>query len=319
MEDGGSATLHPPSLILRPLYFRPMRRPPLSPSAGMLLVVTFWAGNFTATKVAFTEIEPLAFTALRFSLATLVIWLIVRRVERPGPMPREHILRLVALGVLGNSVYQLLFIEGLDRTPATKSAMILAVLPIAVTVAAAALGVEHVTRRQKIAVGVASIGVAAVLFARGGSIGGPLGLGELLLLLGVVVWTAYTLMLRSWALPLSPLRLTAWTLYTGTPILLLAGLPQLARTDWSAVTIIGWGGLLYSSMLSLVAAYIIWNGAVALLGASRTSVYQCLVPFLSAVIAFFVLNERPGPLHVLGGLLIVAGVLMAKQAAPAEG
>ncbi len=296
-----------------------MSRPSLSPAAGMLLVATFWAGNFTATKVAFTEIEPLAFTALRFSLATMVIWWIVRRVERPDPMPREHILRLVALGVLGNSVYQLLFIEGLDRTPATKSAMILAVLPIAVTVGAAALGIEHVTRRQKIAVGVASIGVAAVLFARGGSIGGPLGLGELLLLLGVVIWTAYTLMLRSWALPLSPLRLTAWTLYTGTPILLLSGMPQLARTDWGAVTIIGWGGLLYSSMLSLVAAYIIWNGAVARLGASRTSVYQCLVPFLSAVIAFFVLDERPGPLHVLGGLLIVAGVLLAKQPTAPEG
>jgi drug/metabolite transporter (DMT)-like permease len=296
-----------------------MRRPSLSPAAGMLLVVLFWAGNFTATKVAFTELGPLAFTAMRFALATVVIWFIVRRVEGPAPIPREHVPRLIALGVLGNSVYQLLFIEGLVRTPATKSAMILAILPIAVTVGAAALGIEHVTRRQRVAVAVASIGVAVVLLARGGSIGGPLGLGELLLLVGVVAWTAYTLMLRSWALPLSPLRLTAWTLYTGTPLLVLAGLPQIWRTEWSGVTIIGWGGLLYSALLSLVAAYIIWNGAVAKIGASRTSVYQCLVPFFSAIIAFFVLDERPGPLHVLGGLLIVGGVLLAKQPAAPEG
>lgn len=296
-----------------------MRRPSLSPSAGMLLVVLFWAGNFTATKVAFTELGPLAFTAMRFALATAVIWFIVRRVEGPGPIPRELVPRLIALGVLGNTVYQLLFVEGLVRTAATKSAMILAILPIAVTVGAAALGIEHVTRRQKVAVAVASIGVAVVLLARGGSIGGPLGLGELLLLLGVVVWTAYTLMLRSWALPISPLRLTAWTLYTGTPILVLAGLPQLWRTEWSGVTIIGWGGLLYSALLSLVAAYVIWNGAVAKIGASRTSVYQCLVPFLSAIIAFFVLDERPGPLHVIGGLLIVGGVLLAKQPTAPEG
>jgi drug/metabolite transporter (DMT)-like permease len=159
----------------------------------------------------------------------------------------------------------------------------------------------------------------AVLLARGGSIGGPLGLGELLLLLAVAVWTAYTLMLRSWALPLSPLRLTAWTVYTGTPLLVLAGLPQLLRTDWGAVTLVGWGGLLYSALLSLVLAYILWNGAVAVLGASRTSVYQCLVPFLTAIIAFVVLDERPGPLHVLGGLLIVTGVLLAKQTTAPEG
>jgi drug/metabolite transporter (DMT)-like permease len=48
-------------------------------------------------------------------------------------------------------------------------------------------------------------------------------------------------------------------------------------------------------------------------------VYQCLVPFLSAIIAFFVLDERPGPLHVLGGLLIIAGVLLAKQTSAPEG
>lgn len=285
----------------------------------MLLVVVFWAGNFTATKVAFTELGPLAFTAMRFALATAVIWAIVRRLEGPAPIPRHLVPRLIALGVLGNSVYQLLFIEGLVRTPATKSALILAILPIAVTVGAAVLGIEHVTRRQKLAVAVASVGVVAVLLARGGSIGGPLGLGELLILIGVVAWTAYTLMLRSWALPLSPLRLTAWTLYTGTPILVLAGLPQIWRTDWSGVTIIGWGGLLYSALLSLVAAYIMWNSAVAKLGASRTSVYQCLVPFLTAIIAFFVLDERPGPLHVIGGLLIIGGVLLAKQTAAPEG
>ena len=66
-------------------------------------------------------------------------------------------------------------------------------------------------------------------------------------------------------------------------------------------------------------AYILWNGAVAVLGASRTSVYQCLVPFLTAIIAFFVLDERPGPLHVIGGLLIVTGVLLAKQTSAPEG
>jgi drug/metabolite transporter (DMT)-like permease len=166
---------------------------------------------------------------------------------------------------------------------------------------------------------VASIGVVVVLLARGGSIGGPLGLGDLLLLAGVVAWTTYTLMMRSWAVPISPLRLTAWTLYTGTPILVLAGLPQLWRTDWGTVTVIGWGGVAYSALLSLVVAYILWNRAVATLGAARTAVYNSLVPFLSAVIAFFVLDERPGPLHVVGGLLIVAGVLLARQVPAPEG
>ena len=285
----------------------------------MLLVTLFWGGNFTATKIAFTEIPPLAFTALRFALATLVLWVIVGRLEGRRPLPPGALRKLVALGLVGQTVYQLLFIEGLARTSATKSAIILSTLPVAVAVGAAALKIEVVTARQRWAVLVATLGVAAVLAARGGSIGGPIGVGDLLLLGGVVAWTAYTLMLRRWALPMSTLSITAWTLYTGTPLLVLAGLPQLLGLDWGAVSVAGWGGTLYAALLSLVAAYLLWNRGVARLGAARASVYNTLVPFVAAVIAFLALNEVPGPLHVLGGLLIVAGILLARQAPAPEG
>lgn len=294
-------------------------QPRLSPATGMILVTLFWGGNFTATKIAFTEIPPLAFTALRFMIATAVLWVIVGRLEGRKPLPPGAFKRLLILGVVGQSIYQVFFIEGLARTSATKSAIILSTLPVAVTVGAALLRIEEVTSRQRWAVVVATVGVAAVLAARGGSIGGPIGVGDLLLFCGVIAWTAYTLMLRSWALPMSTLAITAWTLYTGTPLLVIVGLPQLVATEWGAVTIAGWGGTLYAAVLSLVAAYILWNRGVAQLGAARASVYNTLVPFVAAIIAFAALGEVPGPLHVLGGLLIVAGILLARQAPAPEG
>lgn len=284
-----------------------------SPTMGMLLVTLFWGGNFTATKIAFTEIDPLAFTALRFVIAAAVLWLIVRKVEGKLPRPRGTLWPLIALGVVGNTLYQMAFVEGLARTSATKSAMILAILPVSVTAGAALLGIETVSRRQKIAVGVATVGVALVLLARGGTIGGPIGAGDLLLLAAVVGWTTYTLLLRHWALPMSALSLTAWTLYTGTPGLVLVGLPQLLRTDWGAVTIAGWGGVAYSSLLSLVVAYVFWNRGVAILGASKAAIFNTIVPFVATVVAMAALGERPGPLHLAGGLLIIGGVLLTRK------
>ena len=285
----------------------------------MLLVVLFWGGNFTATKLAFTEIEPLAFTALRFALATLVIHAIVRRREGKRPLPEGALVPLILMGVVGNSGYQLFFMEGLARVSATKSALILTSLPAMVTLGAWALKIEQVTVRQRWAVVVATAGVLVVLFARGGSLDSGIGAGELFLLGGVVTWTAYTLMLRHYRLAMSSLSLTAWTLYTGTPLLILTGLPQLSRTDWGAISAPGWGGVLYASVLSLVAAYILWNRGVAALGAARASVYNCLVPFVATIVAMIGLGERPGPLHLLGGATIVAGVLMTRQAPAPEG
>jgi len=285
----------------------------------MLLVVLCWGGNFTATKLAFTEIDPLAFTALRFALATLVIHAILRRREGKRPLPEGALFPLILMGVVGNSGYQLFFMEGLARVSATKSSLILTSLPAMVTLGAWALKIEPVTVRQRWAVVVATAGVLVVLFARGGSIDSGIGAGELFLLGGVVTWTAYTLMLRHYRLAMSPLSLTAWTLYTGTPLLILTGLPQLSRTDWGAISAPGWGGVLYASILSLVVAYILWNRGVAVLGAARASVYNCLVPFVATLIAMIGLGERPGPMHLLGGAIIVSGVLMTRQAPAPEG
>lgn len=292
----------------------------LSPAAGMLLVTLFWGGNFTATKLAFAEIEPLAFTALRFALATVVIWCMVQRMEPPAPLPKGTLWPLIVLGVVGNTLYQLMFVEGLARTSATKTSLILAAMPVMVVVAASLLGIEKVTSRQKWAIVLATIGVVIVVFARGGSLsGGGITLGEGLLLGGVVTWGAYTLMLRHWKLPISSLRLTAWTLYTGTPGLVLIGIPALRRTDWSKVTIVGWGGTLYAALLSLIAAYILWNRGVAKLGAARTVAYNTLVPLVATVIAVIGLGERPGIAHLIGGVLIVGGVLLTRGEVAAEG
>jgi drug/metabolite transporter (DMT)-like permease len=279
----------------------------------MLLVVLFWGGNFTAVKLAFTQLDPLAFTAMRFAAGSIVLWWVVRWLEHPEPLPRGAFWPLVWLGLIGNTAYQVCFILGLDRTSATKSSLILAGMPAMVTLAAWILHVEPVTVRQRWAVLAATVGVVVVLLARGGSLGWGIGSGELLLLGANLLWAAYTLLLRRWKLPMSPLRITAWVTYTGTPGLVLLGLPGVLHTHWSTVSAAGWGGLAYSTLLSLVAAYIFWNYGVANLGASRTVVYNTMVPLVATVIAMIGLGERPGLFHLLGGALIIAGVLMTRR------
>ena len=287
----------------------------------MLLVVLFWAGNFTAAKIAFRDhLDPPAFTALRFVLATVVLWAIVRWVEGPTPLPKGAFWPLVVLGLIGNTVYQICFMEGLERTSATKSALILAGMPALVTIAAGVFGIERVTAGQRIAVLVATVGVVVVILGRGGSIDDGFGTGELLLLGAVFTWAVYTLLLRSWKLKMSALNLTAWTLYTGTPGLIIVGLPSLRHTDWHAVTWGAWAGLFYSALLSLVGAYVLWNRGVATLGAARTVVYNTVVPLVATIIAMVALHERPGLIHMAGGALIVCGVLLtARVPAAPEG
>jgi len=96
-------------------------------------------------------------------------------------------------------------------------------------------------------------------------------------------------------------------------VLLAAGLPSLIRMDWGAVSGMAWAGLLYSSAMSLVVAYILWNGSVRAIGSSRTAVFACLTPLVAMGSAAIILHERPTTMQLAGAGAILGGVLLSQR------
>ena len=275
----------------------------------MLLAVLFWGGNFTASKIAFVEISPLAFTAIRFTIGTVLLWLLLRWAEPDGKNPPELWGRMIWLGIVGNTIYQLCFVLGLARTTATNTSLLLAAMPTVVTVTAGLIGLETITRRQVFALAMATLGVVVVVGRNGFHTGGD-WLGDLLILTAVGCWTIYTIGTRRLGLQLSALRFTTLTMITGTPGLLLLGIPDLLRMPWASISWQAWAGLGYSLMLSLVASYVLWNRGVQTLGASRAALYNCLTPLIAATLATIILHEQLTWVHFVGGGLILGGVVL---------
>ena len=100
------------------------------------------------------------------------------------------------------------------------------------------------------------------------------------------------------------------TTLAGAPVLLLAGMPSILAMDWRAVGWEGWSALAYSTILSLLVAYVIWNRSVKAVGPSRTVIYMCLTPLVAVIAAAVLLGERPRPLQAIGAALIIAGVVL---------
>ena len=279
---------------------------------GMLVVAVIWGLNFSITKGAFDRFPPLAFTGVRFAIASLLLLPLVRRLEGPQRLDRSAVLRLVVLGVVGNTLYQLAFISGLARTTASNSALILASMPSIVALVAAGLGLETVRPRVLFGVLVASFGVVVVIAARGEGFGGGSLAGDLLSLAAVLCWAGYTLGLRRMPEGVSPLRVTAITTVAGAPGLVAAGLPEMLAMDWGAVGAPGWAALGYATFFSLVLAYLLWNRSVQAVGASRTVVYMCLTPLIAVAGAAVMLGETIRPLQVAGAALILGGVVLTR-------
>jgi drug/metabolite transporter (DMT)-like permease len=285
-------------------------RPPAAAVAGLLVVVIVWGFNFSVSKWALGQFPPLAFTAIRFALAAVLLAIALRWLEGPLTLPAGSLRRLALLGLIGNTGYQLTFISGLARTTATNSALVLASMPVMVAGLAALSGTERLDRRSRTALTIAFLGVVLVIVHQGVRFSAATLDGDLLSLGAVICWATFTLGVRRLHTPLSPLAITAWTLILGTPVLLLAGVPQLLTMDWSRVTWLGWVGLVYSSALSLVVAYILWNRSVREVGAHRTAIFACLTPIVATAGAALLLGERPGLVQILGGAMVLGGVVV---------
>ena len=279
---------------------------------GMLLVCLIWGFNFSITKSAFDQIPPLAFTAIRFVISGLLLWLVLRVVERPARLPPGALRRLVLLGLVGNTLYQLTFMLGLARTTATNSALILSTVPTVVAVFAGILGLERITARMRWGIALGTLGVVLVIATRGVGFDRGTFTGDLLTVLAVLCWSGYTVGLRRVPPGVSPLRVTTITTIAGTPGLVLVGLPGVLRLDWSAVSPKAWLAVAYASVLSLVVAYLLWNRSVKAIGGTRTAIYMCLTPLVAVLGAWLLLGERPHPLQGVGAILIIAGVLLTR-------
>ncbi|HET7600074.1 MAG TPA: DMT family transporter, partial [Gemmatimonadales bacterium] len=256
----------------------------------MLLVCLIWGTNFSVIKSAFPLMPPLAFTAVRFVISSALLWGLLRWREGPVVLPRGKRAALVALGILGNTLYQVAFTVGLAHTEATNSSLIISAVPTVVLAFGALLGIERPSGRMYAGVALATAGVALVVTAKGVAFERETLYGDFLSVLAMLCWAGYTLGVRRYLRGVSPLAVTALTTITGTPGLVLVGAPQVLRLDWHALTGAVWMALAYSSVLSLVVAYFIWNSSIQRVGSSRTAIYMCVTPLFAAASAWVILG-----------------------------
>jgi drug/metabolite transporter (DMT)-like permease len=284
-----------------------------TPDLTMVIVVLIWGGNFAVLKTAYAQIAPFPFTAIRFALATVLMLLLLWRREGDCRFPPGSFWKFFWLGIAGNTIYQALFANGLARTTTANSSLIVASTPVMMALAGGLIGLERITRWTVLGLALTTGGILIVVGTRGAALSSQTMIGDLMIMVSCVCWTAYVLGMRTVGKGISSLRATTLTLVTGTPGLVLFGLPGLRQTDWSQISGVALFDVFYSAGLSLVMCYLLYNRSVRLIGGVKTTIYTCMIPVVAVLIAWPVLGEKPTWLQAAGAVLIIAGVLVTRR------
>jgi drug/metabolite transporter (DMT)-like permease len=104
----------------------------------------------------------------------------------------------------------------------------------------------------------------------------------------------------------------SYTLGFGGLLVIVVSLPAMVDQDWGQVSMQSWVILAYAIVGPVYLAYALWSWAIRHRGIPRTVVYGFLVPVLGGAIAVVALDERVRPEQVVGGLLVLAGLLVTR-------
>ncbi len=316
-----------------PRPFLSARRFPLAPIDALVVLATLvWGANYSIVKVALRQIPELSFNALRLGIASVLflgVLAFVPAARRQGPAagaavaaPRPWFptarlftarewLGLIGLAVSGHFLYQLCFLGAVARTSVANSSLIVGASPVAVSLLAAAVGQERVSRLHWAGAAVSLSGVY-LLVGAGAAVSSESAIGDVLMIAGVWCWAVYAVGSAPLLRRHTPIALTGYTMAIGSLFYLPVALPDLARLPWAAITPASWAALGYSAVFALFGAYIVWHTAIQRIGNVRTAMYSNLIPLSALATSVVFLGDRLSPRQALGAAAVLTGVALTR-------
>ena len=289
----------------------PARLPLDGRAYGLLLACTMlWGLQQVAIKVALPSVSPLAQSAVRSALATVLLlgwaqWRGIRLFGRDGTLVAG-----IAAGVLFAGEFCFIY-SGLAHTSASRMVVFVYLAPVLTALGLAiAVPGERLAPLQWAGVLLAFAGLVAA-FADGLGAGdrGTL-LGDAFGVVAAVLWAATTVLVRGSSLARVPAEKTLFYQLAVSALLLplaawLVGEPGIVRLDPLAV-----GSLLFQGVAVAFASYLAWFWLLTRYYAGRLAVFSFLAPLFGVVFGVWLLGERLSPTFAVAALMVGAGIGM---------
>ena len=274
--------------------------------AAAMLATVLWASAFPATRYALNYYSPVSLMVLRFSAASLTLLIVgfLKKIKLPKA---KDLPMFAASGLTGVFLYMYLFNTGSVSVSAGVSSFIIATSPIFTLVLTRIFLKELVKPICWVGVLVSICGLAAVTLNQVTEFSFDIGV---VLVLGAAISSGtYSTIMRVLTKTYTALEATTYTIIAGTLgtlIFLPVAIREIPDSNLTVNLIVVFMGIFPAAI-----AYLAWSYALG--KAKKTAhvtMFTYLIPFISALLAYVWLRETLSIFTLIGGLVIIAGMLM---------
>jgi len=282
------------------------------PSLCLILAMFLWGSSFIAMKLAFQEYHPMVVIFGRMTVASLGFLCFLPRFKKIR-IRKEDRLLFVIMALSEPCLYFFFEALALQNTSAAQASMITTMLPLLITIASVWFLGERASGQTLTGLFLAMGG--AILLSLSGTPNeqapSPL-LGNFYECIAMICATVYTITIKRLTARYPALFLTAIQAWIGffffAPFLALPHVPLP-----HSLLLVPISAILYLGLAVTLAAYFLYNFALAHMEASKSSIFITLIPLFTLLLSRIIFQESFTLLQYIGGLTLFSGLLVSQS------
>lgn len=270
--------------------------------------------SFLFSKKALSVADPITLLSFRFLSAFLVMTVLIAFKIIKVDYKNKPMKWLYILAVVEPIIYFIFETYGIQRTSSSLGGLMIALIPIIVTILAVYFLNEKPTTKQTLSIILSVAGVILIILMESSSGEGSSVLGVLLLLVAVFAASFFNIISRKVSRYFTAIEATYFMMFLGA--LCFNGISIINHITngnmasyfepLSSTTFIT--AIFYLGILSSIVAYFLINYTLSKMEASRSAVFANISTIVSIVAGVLFLKESFHFYHIIGAIMILAGV-----------
>lgn len=288
---------------------------------AMLGANVCWGLMSPVVKLVFASglIAPLIMVDFRVAGAAALFWLTSLFLPHEN-MPAADALRLFGAGMLGILLNQGCFIIGVSLTSPGEASLVTTTMPMWVMLLAWVFLREPITLKKAGGIILGATGALILIFGNGAKTAGGTSpaLGDFIVLMAQLSYATYLTIYRNFIRKYSLVTLMKWMFLSAAIVSLPATIPQIASTDWSAISLSEWLGIGYVVVFGTFVAYICIMIGQKNLRPTIVGMYNYVQPIVATLVGICLGLDTFNLAKAMAVLLIFSGVYLVtiSKAAP---
>ncbi|GAB6477080.1 DMT family transporter [Bacillus cereus] len=276
------------------------------------LAASIWGGMYVVSKYVLDFIPPLTLVWLRFIIAFVVLYMILKIAEKKQKkkvtVRKKDWLLFAWIGFIGYFISITCQFIGTKLSDAHTGSLVTSATPAFMVLFAAIILKEKLTARRLLSTIIATIGVIIVI---GWDIEiGSYFIGTIILVGAAITWALLSIYVKIASARFSSLVITTYAIFFSLFFITPFMIWEFQSSPIEHMNLYVLLGVLYLGIVSTAGAFFLWNKGLELMDASIGSLFFFFQPIVGSLLGWLLLNETLSSNFFIGGILIICSVFI---------